>query len=150
VHARAIPQLPARDLMADDVRVVDDQRPAYKRTHELLREILERLDAIDAELAERERVPTSRLHLSKGAHLAREVNAAIGDAVFTVFELVDHARRVDAQWHGALREGVGPLDVGATRRLLARIEGVSLPPGCRVERIDEAEADCVSWRTVRV
>ena len=110
--------------------------------------------AIHAVLGERERVPASRLHIRRCAEFAAEITAAIGDAAFDVRELVDCALREDLRLRAAIIAATGALDAGTTRRigrLLGRCENLSLPSGCRVERLeDDRPADCATWRVVRI
>jgi hypothetical protein len=108
-----------------------------------------------AMLAERERVQgvgPSRLHMRRGSDLAMEIAAAIGADEFDSKELLECARFDDGQLRAALTTIVGPIDAGVTKRvghLLAKVEGVNLPCGLRVERCGKGN-DCARWRVVRV
>lgn len=134
----------------DDSLTVHDVRPEDRRTHELLERVLAELAAIRSNF-EQERLPLSRLHLRTAIPLLAEINAAIGDVAWTASELISHAH-ADTQLRAAIVAGIGKIDGGATRRigrLLARCEGIALP-GFRVERVDEAGADCATWRVLRI
>ena len=133
-----------------DVLDLHDVRPEDRRTQDLLEDVVARLGRIEAALSDRATVaPVSRIDKHLHAALAPEICAAVGDAAWTVRELLGHARS-DAELLKVFDDAIG-LDEGTARRLgrfLARVEGFALD-GYTVHREGDARAGA-SWRVVRV
>ncbi len=136
-----------------DPLALRDVRPEHVETHRLLALVLAKLDAIEQRLDAREGpadAPLSRVDRHLHAAIAPEVSAAVGDSVWTVRELFDHAGQRDPDLRGALDAAIG-LDDGAGRRLgrfLARVAGFAIE-GFTVARIAETR-DGATWRITRV
>lgn len=124
-----------------------DSRPAIDQG--VLVQILEELRGISAKL-DRGLVPISAADREVLAVLLPAISEALGNQRWTGCELLDHARRHDAEVLLALDAALG-LDESAVRRLgklLSRTHGVTLD-GLKVERYDE-KRDGLQWGVVRV
>jgi hypothetical protein len=100
---------------------------------ELLREIRDEVRALRADLAPRRRPPT---RADLGKHL-RAIAALVGDNLFSVSELLEHAAIPEGEaLRAAIMALVGELNGRKLGKLLRDIEGREIA-GLRVERVGE-------------
>jgi hypothetical protein len=132
-----------------------DVRPEDRRTHALLELVLAEVRSLRTALGERERIPRSRLSRldrARAAPVLPEISFAIGDAVFRVAELLQHAQERDAALLAAIATACGGIDGGTTKRLgrlLARAaDAAEWIDGYRVEVVNDEDRDGLEWRVV--
>jgi hypothetical protein len=132
---------------------IHDVRVEHETTHQLLRELLAKVDALRA-VVEREHVPRpvlARVQQRALAALLPEISAAVGSAVWTCRELIDE-RAHDREMARALARTIGPFDGAIVRRLgclLSAAEG-HVVAGLMVTQHDERSRDGARWSVSRV